>query len=48
MAGGLTHPLVAVDKFTKWIETKTLAIIGSKQAMDLILDMILSSPEKDS
>jgi hypothetical protein len=48
MAGGLTHPLVAVDKFTKWIETKTLAIIGSKQAMDLIPDMILSSPEKDS
>jgi hypothetical protein len=28
--GGLTHLLVAIDKFTKWIEVRPLAKIGSK------------------
>jgi hypothetical protein len=37
---GLTHLLIAVDKFTKWIETKDLAKIGSKQAVDFIQDII--------
>jgi hypothetical protein len=37
---GLTHLLNAVDKFTKWIETKDLAKIGSKQAVDFIQDII--------
>jgi hypothetical protein len=37
---GLTHLLVAVDKFTKWIEVKPLAKIGSKQAIDFIQDII--------
>jgi hypothetical protein len=31
---GLTHLLIAVDKFTKWVEAKPLAKIGSKEAMD--------------
>jgi hypothetical protein len=37
---GLTHMLVAVDKFTKWIEMNPLAKIGSKQAVDFIQDII--------
>jgi hypothetical protein len=36
--GSLTHPLVTIDKFTKWIEA--LAKIGSKQAMNFIQDII--------
>jgi hypothetical protein len=27
---GLTHLLITVDKFTKWVEAKPLAKIGSK------------------
>jgi hypothetical protein len=37
---GFTHLLVVVDKFTKWIEVKPLAKIGSKQAVDFIEDII--------
>jgi hypothetical protein len=37
---GLTHLLVAVNKFTKWIKAKPLAKIGSKQAVDFIQDII--------
>jgi hypothetical protein len=33
---GLTHLLVAVDKFIKWVEAKTLAKIGSRQDVDFI------------
>jgi hypothetical protein len=32
--GGLTHLLVMVDKFTKWVEAKPLAKIGLKQDVD--------------
>jgi hypothetical protein len=32
--------LIAVDKFTKWIEAKPLAKIGSTQAVDFIQDII--------
>jgi hypothetical protein len=38
--GGLTHLLITVDKFTKWIEAKPLAKMGSKQALDFIQDII--------
>jgi hypothetical protein len=38
--GGLTHLLITVDKFTKWVEAKPLAKIGSKQAMDFSQDII--------
>jgi hypothetical protein len=37
---GLTHLLVAIDKFTKWVEAKPLAKIGSKQAIDFIQNNI--------
>jgi hypothetical protein len=37
---GLTHLLVMVDKFTKWIEARPLANIGSKQALDFVQDII--------
>jgi transposase InsO family protein len=46
--GGLTHPLVVVDKFTKWIEVKALAKIGSKQAIDFIQDIIFHFRVPDS
>jgi hypothetical protein len=38
--GGLTHLLVVIDKFTKWVEVKPLAKISSKQAVDFIHDII--------
>jgi hypothetical protein len=40
MPRGLTQLLIVVDKFTKWIEAKPLAKIGSKQAVDFIQDII--------
>jgi hypothetical protein len=39
-AQGLTHLLIAVDKFTKWVEAKPQAKIGSKQATYFIQDII--------
>jgi hypothetical protein len=38
--GGWTHLLVMIDKFTKWVEPKTPAKIGSKQVVDFIQDII--------
>jgi hypothetical protein len=40
---GLTHLLVMIDKFTKWIEARPLVKIGPKQAMDFIQDIIFAS-----
>ena len=37
---GYTHLLVAVDKFTKWIEARPISIIKSEQAMLFFLDII--------
>jgi hypothetical protein len=37
---GLTHLLVVANKFTKWVEAKPLAKIGSKEAVDFIQDII--------
>ena len=31
--GGFTHLLVAVDKFTKWIEARSITVIKSEQAV---------------
>jgi hypothetical protein len=39
-ARGLTHLLVAVDKFTKWIKVRPLAKIGSNPAVNFIQDII--------
>ena len=38
--GGYTHLLVAIDKFTKWIEARPLAIIKSEQAVRFFTDLV--------
>ena len=38
--GGFNHVLVAVDKFTKWIEYKPIVKISSDRALDFISDII--------
>ena len=38
--GGFTHLLVAVDKFTKWIEVKPITNIRSEEAIKFFLDII--------
>jgi transposase InsO family protein len=35
-----THVLVAIDKFTKWIEYKPIASLTSAKAMEFIQDII--------
>jgi hypothetical protein len=37
---GYTHLLIAVDKFTKWIEAQPIFMIKSEQAMEFFLDII--------
>jgi hypothetical protein len=37
---GLTHLLIAIDKFTKWIEARPLVKIDSKQAVKFIQHII--------
>ena len=37
---GFTHLLVAVDKFTKWIEAKPITNIRSEEAVKFFLDII--------
>jgi hypothetical protein len=34
--GGYTHILVAIDKFTKWIEYKPIASLTSTKAVEFI------------
>ena len=38
--GGFTHLLIAVDKFTKWIEAKPITNICSEEAVKFFLDII--------
>jgi hypothetical protein len=38
--GGYTHILVAIDKFTKWIEYKSIASLNSAKAVEFIQDII--------
>ena len=38
--GGFTHLLMAVDKFTKWIEAKPITNILSKEVVKFFLDII--------
>jgi hypothetical protein len=38
--GGYTHVLVAIDKFTKWIEFKPIASLTSAKAVEFIQDII--------
>jgi hypothetical protein len=37
---GLTHLLIAVDKFTKWIKARPLPKIDSKQVVNVVQDII--------
>ena len=37
---GFTHLLVAVDKFTKWIEAKPITNIRSEEAVKFFIDII--------
>ena len=38
--GGFTHLLIAVDKFTKWIEAKPITNIRSDEVVKFFLDII--------
>ena len=38
--GGFTHLLVAIDKFTKWIEAKPITNVQSEEAVKFFLDII--------
>jgi hypothetical protein len=38
--GGFTHVLVAIDKFTKWIEYKPIAKLTPDRVVDFISDML--------
>ena len=37
---GYTHLLVAVDKFTKWIEARSISMIKFEQAMLFFLNIV--------
>src|SRR4051812_1065441 len=39
--GGMTHILVTVDKFTKWIEVKPIKKLDGKTAVTFLKDIIL-------
>jgi hypothetical protein len=38
--GGFTHVLVAIDKFTKWIEYKPIAKLTPDRVVNFILDIL--------
>ena len=38
--GGFAHLLVAVDKFTKWIEAKPITSLRSEEAVKFFFDII--------
>jgi hypothetical protein len=38
--GGFTNLLVAIDKFSKWIETRPITQIKSEQAMLFFIDIV--------
>jgi hypothetical protein len=37
---GIPHLLVTVNKFTKWIEAKHMAKIGSKESVSFVEDIV--------
>jgi len=39
-AGGYTHLLVAIDKFSKWIEARPITNIRSEQAVHFFTDVV--------
>jgi hypothetical protein len=38
--GGFAHVLVAIDKFTKWIEYKPLAMLSANRVVTFICDIL--------
>jgi hypothetical protein len=38
--GGFTHVLVAIDKFTKWIEYKPIAMLSTDRVVTFICDIL--------
>jgi hypothetical protein len=38
--GGFTHALVAIDKFTKWIEYKPIAMLSMDRVVTFICDIL--------
>jgi hypothetical protein len=38
--GGFTHVLVAIDKFTKWIEFKPITKLTPDRVVDFISDIL--------
>jgi hypothetical protein len=38
--GGFTHLLVAVDKFSKWIEARLIINVRSEEAVSFFTDII--------
>ena len=38
--GGYTHLLIAIDKFTKWIEARSISVIKSEKAVLFCLDIV--------
>jgi transposase InsO family protein len=38
--GGYTHLLVAIDKFSKWVEVRLITNLGAQQAMTFFTDII--------
>jgi hypothetical protein len=45
---GLHHLLVVVDRFTKWIKAKPMVIIGSKQAVSFLQDIVFCFGDPNS
>ena len=39
--GGLTHLLVAVDKYTKWVEAKPIKKFDSPTAVKFIVELVI-------
>ena len=37
---GYTHLLVTIDKFTKWVEARSISVIKSEQAVLFFLDIV--------
>src|SRR6185295_12240614 len=40
LPGGFTHVLVAIDKFTKWIEYKPIVKLTSDRVVDFLCDIL--------
>ena len=39
--GGLTHLLVAVDKYTKWVEVKPIKKLDGVTARNFVIDIVM-------